>query len=81
MTDVGCAGEVIKNNESGIVIPIGDKNALTRAMINLIDDADLRQRLGQGAKKAVSCLPGKEENLQMYKQACEMAVRETISKA
>ncbi|PIT95637.1 hypothetical protein COT96_00110, partial [Candidatus Falkowbacteria bacterium CG10_big_fil_rev_8_21_14_0_10_38_22] len=25
MTDVGLAGEVIKNNESGLVIPVGDK--------------------------------------------------------
>ena len=74
MTDVGCAGEVIRNGESGIVIPPGDKKALARAMINLIEDASLRQQLAAGASWAVNRLPGKEENLKMYKEACEKAM-------
>jgi len=74
MTDVGCAGEVIKDNESGIVIPVGDKSALARAMINLMEDASLRQRLRQTAAQAVGRLPNKEENLIMYKKACERAM-------
>jgi len=50
MTDVGCAGEVIKNGESGMVIPIGDRKALEEAMIKIIEDSELRKKLGQGAQ-------------------------------
>jgi glycosyltransferase involved in cell wall biosynthesis len=32
MTDVGCAGEVVKNGENGIVVPIGDVIQLSQAM-------------------------------------------------
>jgi len=36
MTDVGCAGEVVKNNENGIIIPVGDVVALTNAMEQIL---------------------------------------------
>ncbi|MFH1822988.1 MAG: glycosyltransferase family 4 protein, partial [Patescibacteria group bacterium] len=73
MTDVGCAGEVIKNNESGIVIPVGDEKALEQAMIKLINNKDLRHKLGAGAKEAVQKLPSKEETLNLYKKSWEKA--------
>jgi len=69
MTDVGCAGEVIKNGESGIVIPIGDRKALEGAMIKIIEDSELRKKLGQGAQKAVKQLPSKQETLELYRKS------------
>jgi glycosyltransferase involved in cell wall biosynthesis len=66
MTDVGLAGEVIKNEESGLIIPVGDKDKLVAAMERIINDAGLRQRLGQGALAAVKKLPSREDVLQMY---------------
>jgi len=75
MTDVGLAGEIIKNNESGIVIPVGDQKALENAMIKIIEDENLREKLGNGARKAVENLPSKEEILELYKKSWEMAVR------
>ncbi len=75
MTDVGCAGEVIKNNESGLVIPVGDQQALEEAMIKLIENPELRQKLGQGARQAVAKLPGKEETLKLYKKSWNKARR------
>ncbi|MFH1427383.1 MAG: glycosyltransferase family 4 protein [Patescibacteria group bacterium] len=74
MTDVGCAGEVIKNNESGIVIPVGDIQALEKAMIKLINNKDLRLRLGDAAKQAVKKLPSLEETLKLYKESWEKAI-------
>ena len=75
MTDVGCAGEVIKNSESGIVIPGGGRKELAEAMRRIIEDKDLRQKLGNNAKKAVENLPSKEETLKLYleswKKACK----------
>lgn len=73
MTDVGCAGEVIKNGESGIIIPVGDKNLLIKAMKNIIQDKDLRLRLSGAAKKAVEALPSKQETLNLYLMSWQKA--------
>ena len=66
MTDVGCAGEVIKNEESGLIIPIGDRQSLVRAMEILLRDESLRQRIGDGARQAAAALPSKQEILNLY---------------
>jgi len=73
MTDVGCAGEVIKNNESGLIIPIGDKEKLVENMIRLVDDKNLRDKLGENAQRAVEKLPDKEKTLKLYKKSWEKA--------
>ena len=73
MTDVGCAGEVIKDEESGLVIPVGGGRELAAAMIKIIEDENLRNKLGQNAKLAVSRLPAKEQILALYKKSWEKA--------
>jgi len=75
MTDVGCAGEIIKNNESGIIIPVGDREKLIEAMLKIIENKELGERLGQGALEAIKKLPSKEETLKLYKQSWEKARR------
>ena len=57
MTDVGLAGEFIRDGENGLVIPVGDEDALVVAMKRLIEDADLRARLGAAARSAFGGLP------------------------
>jgi glycosyltransferase involved in cell wall biosynthesis len=69
MTNVGCAGEIIKDGESGIVIEIGNKKALTAAMVRLIRDKNLKDKIGEGAKKAESSLLNYEQNLELYKKS------------
>lgn len=71
MTDVGCAGQVIKNGEGGLVVTVGDKKALEEAMVKLIEDKELRKCLGQGARAAAAALPGQQENWQLYKKSFE----------
>ena len=66
MTDVGCAGEVIKNNDSGIIIPVGDRASLVGAMEKIMRDNNFRSRLGEGARRAVEKLPSKQETLNLY---------------
>lgn len=75
MTDVGCAGEVIKNAESGIIIPVGDKKKLTESMIEILENAELRKKFGESAKLAASKLPYKERIFRLYKQSWEKAVK------
>jgi glycosyltransferase involved in cell wall biosynthesis len=73
MTDVGCAGEVIKNGESGIVISAGGQKELEEAMRIIIEDRNLREELGSGARKAVEKLPSKEEILKLYLESWKKA--------
>jgi glycosyltransferase involved in cell wall biosynthesis len=72
MTDVGCAGEVIKDDESGLVIKIGDKQALITAMVKLIGDRDFGLKIGQGARRAILLLPNQEQNLDLYKKSFDI---------
>ena len=74
MTDVGIAGEVIKNGESGLIIPLGDKKKLVEVMIKLIENARLRASLAESAKLAVKQLPNKEQTLNLYKASWQKAM-------
>lgn len=69
MTDVGCAGEVVIDNESGLVVPVGSKAALVEAMSKLIEDQPLRARLGSNLAQKVALLPSKDQTLSLYSQA------------
>jgi glycosyltransferase involved in cell wall biosynthesis len=48
------AGGLVRDGESGVVVPAGDAPALGRAIARLLADEDLRARLGAGARRAVS---------------------------
>ena len=75
MTDVGCAGEVIINGQSGLIIEPGDKKKLAGAMLNLIEDEALRNKLGQGAATAIKNLPNQEATLQLYEAGWKKAIK------
>ena len=75
MTDVGCAGEVIKNRESGIVISVGNQRKLEEAMIELIEDKELRGALGENASFAVKKLLSKKEVMELYKKSWQKVIK------
>ena len=77
MTDVGCAREVIKDGESGIVLPIGDQKKLEEAMIKLIKNSELRETLRKNAQQEVLKLPDKEETMALYKKSWGKALIKT----
>ena len=74
MTDVGCAGEIIKNAESGMVFPVGDKDGLKTILEKLISDKKLRENLGRVAQQSISGLPSKDENFKLYKESWEKII-------
>ena len=43
--------DAVKEGETGLLVPSGDIEALTRAMATLINQPELRERLGNAAKK------------------------------
>lgn len=75
MTDVGCAGEVVRNEETGIVVPTGDEEALVHAINRLLEDAALRGTLSNNGREEGKKLATKEETLQLYKESWEHAYK------
>lgn len=67
MTDVGCAGEIVRNGENGIVIPVGDEDALSRAIARVLSGG---AKLIPGLPK----MPTKEEYLASYRKSWEDAL-------
>jgi len=51
---VGQAAEYIEDERSGLLTPPGDAGALARAALRLLEDRDLRVRLGRGARERVA---------------------------
>ncbi|RJR21267.1 MAG: glycosyltransferase family 1 protein [Nitrospiraceae bacterium] len=49
-TKVGGIPEIVKDMETGILVPPGDADGLARALISLIEDNDKRQRMGEMAR-------------------------------
>jgi glycosyltransferase involved in cell wall biosynthesis len=78
MTDVGCAGELIIHEESGLVIPPRDVGALTDAMKRLIEDSALREKLSVGATHALAGLPSFDTLLTEYRQNWELAFKKPL---
>jgi glycosyltransferase involved in cell wall biosynthesis len=55
-TRVGMVPEVITSEETGLIVEAGDSEQLARAVCRLVENTDLRQTIGQAARKrAVRC--------------------------
>lgn len=74
MTDVGCAGEIVANNENGLVVPVGNAEALTAAMEKYIDNYALRESHIKALQEKIKALPDKKETLKLYKKSWEKAL-------
>lgn len=52
-TNVGGVSEMFRDGETGILVPPKNPQALTDALQRLIDDPDLRRRMGEAGRKMV----------------------------
>jgi len=52
--DVGGIGEVIQHEQTGLLVEPASPGQLAEAISSLIDDSELRRRLGEAAREAVS---------------------------
>lgn len=73
MTDVGCAGDVVKNRESALIVPPSDAEAFARAVREVVADPDLREQLKEKARHAVESLADFETVMQKYLRSWEAA--------
>jgi glycosyltransferase involved in cell wall biosynthesis len=53
-TAAGGSGEIVVDGETGLLVPVNDLGAITAAIDRLVQDAELRARLGMAAKRRAS---------------------------
>ena len=51
--DVDGVGEVVRHEQTGLLVPAGDTEAMAAAIVRLLDDEALRAQLGAAGKKLV----------------------------
>lgn len=73
MTDTGCAGEIVRHGETGLIVPPADTRALAAAITQLLHDETLRHTLASAAQTEVRKLPSKTETLAQYQASWEKA--------
>jgi glycosyltransferase involved in cell wall biosynthesis len=64
-TAVAGIPEIVRDGETGLVVPVDDVAALTAALHRLVDDAPLRQRLGVNARELVLARFDAEKNVRL----------------
>lgn len=63
MTDVGLAGEFVRDGVNGLVVPVGDEQALVEAIRRIGTDGELRARLAEGAQQTK--IPARSETIDL----------------
>lgn len=53
-TDIPVVNEIVTHGENGLLIPYDDTDALTQAILRLLEDQHLRERLIAGGKRALN---------------------------
>lgn len=71
---LGPLEELIDDGEHGLLFPPGDRAALIRAVLTLIDDPDLRARLGAAAAARARADLSWSDNARRVLAACEAAI-------
>ncbi len=52
-TDVAGAKELVVNGETGFVVPQGSSTELAKAMKNILENSQIRERMGQASRKRI----------------------------
>ena len=63
VTAIAGIPEVVRDGETGLVVPVDDVGALTIALRRLVDDPHLRQRLGEAARRRIAADFDAEKNV------------------
>jgi glycosyltransferase involved in cell wall biosynthesis/4-amino-4-deoxy-L-arabinose transferase-like glycosyltransferase len=75
MTDVGLAGEVIRDGESGHVVPVENPERLAEAILQTIQHPEETRQMSEAARKSVQELPDAQTSTARIRSSLESAVR------
>jgi glycosyltransferase involved in cell wall biosynthesis len=75
-TAIGQQAEVAQNGRNAILIKPGDTNGLSNAIRRLVEDPDLRKRLGTAARETIVQGYTWRHNAARINELCEQAIRE-----
>jgi glycosyltransferase involved in cell wall biosynthesis len=73
LTDTGDCRELVQEAQTGYVLPIGDVDGLTQAVLRLAEDPVLRRTIGEQARQAIQAYDVHtmaQRYHQIYKQVC-----------
>lgn len=73
MTDVGCAGEVVRNNENGLVVPVSNISAIFQALVYMKENTHIVQKWVGGFVRFLSGLPDWEQTAKLYLKSWQVA--------
>lgn len=76
-TDVGAVPRVIQNEKTGLLVPSDNSDALANAILRLLNDQMLRQKLAQGGHQLVRDSFSAEVMAHAYLQLYESVIRRT----
>ena len=68
-TDVGGVGEIIKHNETGLLVSAGDSSKLAEAIMILLHD---RKKATQLAEASLELVQKEHNHIRMIQQTCEL---------
>lgn len=77
---IGGLQDSVVDGETGFLVPPGDRPALTQAMRRLLDDPELRQRLGAAANARQKALYTPGTVIPQYEQAYHLALERRQSR-
>lgn len=66
MTDVGCAGEIINDGENGLIRRVGDGVGITSAIVKILSEPDLREKIRKNSFQVSEKLNRKEQYMRSY---------------
>ncbi|MFZ1728671.1 MAG: glycosyltransferase family 4 protein [Bacteroidota bacterium] len=75
--DIPGVHEIINHNVSGLLVPVGDIQALANALGGLLDDMDLRSRLGTNARAEAK----QRFDITVFTVACEKVFQSVLGLA
>lgn len=78
MTDVGCAGEIIVHEQSGLIVPPKAVELFQQALVKIITNRELRAHLKDETLRSVANLPTFDAVLERYKASWQQALKNKL---